>query len=245
MAGTDLVYIGDAHLDRDDPDLPAFLELLEGLKRTARRVVLIGDLFNLWIGRPELEQPHQTAVLQKLAELRAAGVSVHNVEGNRDYRIAPAYVGAALDDAGDRGIVDEQGGLRLYAIHGDLVNREDKQYRRWRWFSRTPLFWGLFRLLPRRRSLKLAEDLEARLRRTNLAQKQRFPEAQVRAYAAEFLGDHDAVVLGHFHVERVLEAQPPSPAGKIWILPLWKDERRYLRVTAEGEIGFVGDGSGG
>ncbi|ANM29086.1 hypothetical protein ABI59_04960 [Acidobacteria bacterium Mor1] len=239
MAGRDLVFIGDAHLDRDDPDLPDFLAMLEALKQTARRVVLIGDLFNLWIGRREMEQPHQTAVLKKLAELRAAGISVHYVEGNRDYRIAPAYIGESLDGAGDQGIHEEQGGLRLYAIHGDLVNRDDKQYRRWRWFSRTPLFWGLFRLLPRRRSLKLAEDLETRLRRTNLAHKQVFPEEQVRSYAAEFLADHDAVILGHFHVEKVLEAQPPSPPGKIWILPLWKDDRRYLRITPEGEIGFV------
>ncbi len=238
MSG-DLAFVGDVHLERDDPELEAFLAFLDRLCAGTRRIVLMGDLFNIWIGRRSVEQPHQRAVAAKLAELRAAGIHVRYVEGNRDYRIADAYCGSALDEAGDRGFSERWGGLRLFAIHGDLVNPRDRQYRTWRRLSRSAPLWGVFRALPRAAASRLADSLERRMRTTNLRHKRAFPEQHVRDYAARHLERHDGVVLGHFHEERELTARPPSAPGRIFVLPDWKSSRRYLRVTAGGEIGFV------
>jgi UDP-2,3-diacylglucosamine hydrolase len=235
-----LVFIGDVHLDRDDPCLGPFLEYLERVGETSRRIVFLGDLFNLWIGRPELEQPHQTAVVNKLAELRRRGVAVRYLEGNRDYRIGPCYAGRAVDDATDRGIVEQFAGRRIVAIHGDLANPEDRQYRRWRRISRARVAWAMFNLLPRTRRLRLAESLERRLRSSNVEFKGVFPERAVRAYAATMLGpSDDALVLGHFHVERELAPGPSGPRGSIFVLPEWKSSRRHLRVRSTGEIEFI------
>lgn len=236
----DLVFVGDVHLDRGDPEIPEFVAFLEGLAATASRVVLAGDLFNLWIGRRELEQPHQRAVVATLADLRRRGLTVRYLEGNRDYRIGPAYTGLALDDATERGIVESQGPLRLFAVHGDLVNEADRQYRVWRRLSRSSPIWWAFNRIPRRRRLALAEGLEARLRATNLDMKRAFPEATVRSFAARrFAEGHGAVVLGHFHVEKDLRAEPPSPPGRILVLPEWKGSRRHLRVAPNGDAAFV------
>jgi len=235
-ARDDLIFIGDVHLDRGDPFLERFLEFLERVSRTSRRIVLMGDLFNLWIGRAELEQPHQTAVVTKLEELRERGVFVRYLEGNRDYRIGPCYAGRALDDASGSAVLECHGGKRLVAIHGDLANPADRQYRAWRRLSRTRLAWSIFHLLPRGRRLRFAEGLERRLRTSNPDFKRSFPEAVVRAYAARLLGPRDdALVLGHFHVEQDLA----SPSGRVLVLPDWKSTRRHLRVGPEGEIGFV------
>jgi UDP-2,3-diacylglucosamine hydrolase len=232
----DLVFVGDVHLDRDDPDLPAFLAFLERLGPSSRRIVLMGDLFNLWLGRRELEQPHQTAVLERLAGLRRRGVSVRYLEGNRDYRIGPCYGGGALDDSTDHAIVETCGGRRLVAVHGDLANPHDRNYRRWRWFSRLGLVWGLFNLVPRSQRMRWANSMERRLRSSNPEFKGEFPEAAVREYAATLLGeDDDALVLGHFHLE--LDLAPPP--HRVLVLPEWKGSRRHLRVTSAGEIGFV------
>ena len=38
--GSDLVFVGDVHLDRDDPDLPGFLDYLRGLPPRVGRIVL-------------------------------------------------------------------------------------------------------------------------------------------------------------------------------------------------------------
>jgi UDP-2,3-diacylglucosamine hydrolase len=235
-----LAFVGDVHLDRDDPDLETFLSFLDRLGRTSSRIVFLGDLFNIWIGRPELELPHQAAVIARLRELRDSGVGIRYVEGNRDYRIGPLHGGTAVDDATDRGLEESWGGTRLFVAHGDLANTRDRQYRIWRRISRSAVVWGLFNLLPAATRIKMAESIESRMRATNLDYKREFPEAAVRDYAARFLGSgYDAVVLGHFHVEKELVLEAPGPVGNVMVLPEWKGSRRHLEVDADGVIAFV------
>ncbi len=235
-----LVFIGDVHLDRDDAALQDFLHFMDRLAETTKRVILMGDLFNLWIGRRELEQPHHVAVIERLAALRRRGAVVRYLEGNRDYRIGECYAGSALDDASDSGLVERHGGHSIFAIHGDLANVADRQYRIWRRFSRSRAVWGLIGLVPRRRRLGLAESLERRMRGTNLAHKREFPEALVRSYAAPyFRAGHDIVVLGHFHLERDLPGGPGVPSGRILVLPEWKGSRRHLEIGQDGSVAFI------
>ena len=234
----DLVFVGDVHLDRNDDDLPAFLAYLRGLTTGARRIVLMGDLFNLWIAEPGLEQAHHHAVTTCLAELRAGGVEVHYLEGNRDYRVARYHRGRTFDAVSDVGLWEEWGGRKIWAAHGDLVNVEDRRYRAWRRLSRSSAAWWLFSAVPRHRRVGLAESLERSMRGTNLEMKAAFPEAVARAYAApRFAVGADAVVLGHFHVERDVHAHGGA-GGRICVLPEWKGSRRHLRVTGAGEIRF-------
>lgn len=235
----DLVFVGDVHLDRDDEHLDSFLAFLDSLRSGVSRIVFMGDLFNLWVGRRELEQPHQRAVIERLAALRAGGIVVRYLEGNRDFRLAPAYTGWALDAAAEDGVEENLGGRRIYAIHGDLANPRDRLYRAWRHVARSRTAWWGVGLVPRTRRLRFVEALEDRLRRANRDFKRAFPEQEVRDYAASFLArGYDTVVLGHFHVEKDLEAAPPSPRGRIFVLPEWKERRRYLRVTPDGRIEF-------
>lgn len=236
----ELVIVGDVHLDRDDADLAAFLAFLDRLVGRAARLVLVGDLFNLWLGDREVELPHQSRVIARLEGLRREGIVVHYVEGNRDFHLRRAYVGTALDDAADGAIAETWGGLRLFVAHGDLVNRADRRYRAWRRVARSAPLWLAFRTLSARRRLRLAEWMERRLRPTNVEHKSGFPEREVRRYAATHLAaGFDAVVLGHFHAERDLRAEPPSRPGRILVLPCWKDRRRHLSVGPGGQLAFA------
>lgn len=236
----DLVFVGDVHLAADDPALADFLHFLAGLATTAARVVLLGDLFDVWIGDRRLEGPHQRAVAVRLAELRRSGVVVRYIEGNRDYRVGHAYAGTALDDVTEGGLVERFGGRSLFAIHGDLANPDDRLYRAWRLLSRSAAVWAVLSRLPAPLARGIADRAEARLRRANRAYKGAFPEHVVRRYAAPLLeAGHDAIVLGHFHVERELEVASGAGARRVLVLPEWRGSRRHLRVTTEGEIGFV------
>lgn len=232
-----LAFVGDAHLSAIDAPLQDFLRFLDGLGETCARIVLMGDLFDLWIGRPELEEPHHRVVVEKLAQLRRRGVVLRYLEGNRDYRIAAGYTGSAFDDSTDAALEERCGGHRLYATHGDLVNTADRQYRLWRRLSRSRPVWFAFNRIPRSRRLAWANRAERRLRSTNLDFKRRFPEAMVRAYAERsFAQGYDALVLGHFHVERDLAA---GRGRRIFVLPEWKESRRHLEVHPDGAMGFV------
>lgn len=236
--GSDLVFVGDVHLDRADADLPAFLAYLRGLTPGAGRIVLMGDLFNLWIGAPELEQEHQRAVIACLKDLRSQGTEVHYIEGNRDYRIAPAHRGGAFDVVTGSGLREDWGGRRVWAAHGDLVNRKDLQYRVWRRASRSTAAWWLYSAIPRARRFAIAESIERKLRETNVVMKRDFPEDLIRDYASRHLeAAGSTVVLGHFHVERELRAGPAGE-GRVFVLPEWKGSRRHLRVTSTGTMRF-------
>lgn len=236
----DLVFVGDVHLEEGDADLGAFLGFLDRIGERASRLVFMGDLFNLWIGRRELERPHHSAVVERLTALRNNGLVVRYIEGNRDYRIGPCYAGTAVDEATAEAIVEEFGGRRLVAVHGDLTNPADRQYRTWRRFSRSAAAWGLFHVLPRARRAALADSLERRMRSSNLEFKRAFPEKEARAYAAAMLGaGDDALVLGHFHVEKDIELEIAGRRQRVLVLPEWKGSRRHLRVGGDGTIEFV------
>ena len=240
MSRGDLVLIGDVHLQEDAPQVDAFLGTLERLVPTTARLVLMGDLFDLWIGRREMERTQQRRVIDSLAQLRRRGLVVRYVEGNRDYGVAAAHAGGALDDASEHGLVERIGGHSLFAIHGDRARRDDWPSELWRRVSRSAPFWNLFHDLPVPARIRLAEALERRMRSMNLRYKHGFPEEAVRAYAAPLLArGHDMVVLGHFHVERDLRAEPPSPPGRILVLPEWKATRRHLRLGQDGTVEFV------
>lgn len=233
-----LAVIGDVHLDRNDPALPDFIAMLDRLGQRASRIVLMGDLFNIWIGRRELEMPHQSEVLEAFRKLRARGVILRYVEGNRDYRIGKAYAGDALDDSTAGGLLESFGGRRIYLVHGHLANPADRQYRAWHRLSRSAPFWWGFHALPRGPRARWIHDLERKMRSSNLNYKGSFPEGIVREYAAGFhRKGHDVVVLGHFHTERDLQAD--HPPGRILVLPEWKGSRRHLEFGADGRIGFV------
>ena len=231
--GSDLVFVGDVHLDRDDPDLAPFVSYLGALGRTSGRIVLMGDLFNLWLADPRLELPHHRAVVEELRRLRRAGVEIHYLEGNRDYRVGRSHLGTTFDTVSDEGLVEAWSGRRVWAAHGDLVNRHDGQYRLWRRVSRSSPVWAVFSSIPEKRRFALAERIERRMRSTNTGMKRAFPEDQVRAYARERLRDGvDAVVLGHFHDERDIE----TGEGRIVVVPAWKESHRHLRLDAGGRL---------
>lgn len=239
-----LAIVGDVHLRRDDEALPDFLAFLDSLGERCSRIVFTGDLFEVWLGKRELEQPHHTAVLSKLASLRERGVTLRYVEGNHDFNIAPCYGGEPFDEVDGERVEEQFGGLRILVAHGDLANSEDRQYLRWRRFVRSRFTWVLFNLLPRGRRVRAAEALERRLRRTNLEFKREFPQDQVLAYASEYLGSgYDTVVLGHFHTERDLLVGSPRPRGRVMVLPEWKGSRRHVEVDAGGAAKFVDSGN--
>ena len=173
-----------------------------------------------------------------LSDLRAQGTETHYIEGNRDYRIAAAHLGSAFDAVSDFGLREDWGGRSVWASHGDLVNRNDLQYRAWRALSRSLPAWWLFSAIPRERRFTIAESIEKKMRATNTGMKRAFPEALVRTYAERYLQTPGAiVVLGHFHVEKDLEAGPGGH-GRVFVLPEWKGSRRHVRVTGSGEAGF-------
>jgi UDP-2,3-diacylglucosamine hydrolase len=237
----DVILVADSHLRAEDPDLALFLRLLRQVAAPPAQVYLLGDIFDLWIARQGFELPFHRAVVEEIEALRGAGAHISYVQGNRDYFVRERYAAGPFVAVADDALVIEQAGLRIHLAHGDLVNLDDRQYQRWRRFSRSRAVGAAFGALPSGAGLRLSLYLERKFRTTNARYRRGFPEAQAEKYArSAFREGAQIVVLGHFHEARSEEYPADgAPGGRLFVLPGWREDRRYLRIDAAGKVEFV------
>ncbi len=235
-----IVCVSDAHIQGDPGEIEAFLTFLNHLKGSTRTLYILGDLFNLWLGPKKLTLPYQEPIIRSLQQLAASGVIVKYVEGNRDYYLSESYLGSPFTEVSSSFLEEQIGGKRFYLSHGDLLNYRDKPYRLWRTLSRNRIFYKVFTLLPSQIGLSLAGYLEKKFRKTNQKHKSYFPMEICKEYAGSLFNQgYDGIILGHFHMEKVLSLDRGDPKKLLYILPDWKTQRRFLRLDAQGEGSFL------
>lgn len=250
-----VALIADAHLGGPGGSAEPLVRQLRALpEQGCNHLVLLGDLFHVWVGDRRYETPEIRAVVAVLRELRAAGLPVDYIEGNRDFFVDRGPYADAFRQV-VRELAFEAGGRRYLAVHGDGLDRRDWQYHGWRRISKSAVSRFLLTHLPRRLAQKVADSAEERLARTNQRHKRVIPEAAIRRYARERLAgegpgqDHgdaqgyDCLLLGHFHEERrwCIGGDPDGrepqregsdgsgkgePVGEVWLLDAWFRSRR-------------------
>ena len=228
------LLLADLHLpNKASPYREAFLRFCAGPAREARRVFILGDLFEYWIGdHPSLqEHREEIAALQALSD---SGVEVRVQHGNRDFMLGRAFEQAT----GTRLMPDEEivelAGLPTLLAHGDIYCTDDEKYQRWRRFSRHPLAqWGYLHLSVARRR-KIAGALR------NDDNKRGKPEGIMDVNAetiANAFRRHGVARLIHGHTHRPCTHQliVDGRACERIVLPDWRAERmEWLSASAAG-----------
>jgi UDP-2,3-diacylglucosamine hydrolase len=213
-----IALIADAHLGGPGGSAELLVAQLRELPaRGCRELILLGDLFHVWIGDQRYETADVRLVVAALRDLRLAGVSVRYVEGNRDFFLDQSPYRDAFDELA-RQVVFEHAGRRYLAVHGDGLDERDWRYRFWRWLSKSPPSRALFARLPGPFARRIVSGTERRLARTNFKHKKRIPERVVLAYAERRLAEgYDELLLGHFHQPHTWRAGD----GTVRILDAW------------------------
>ncbi len=233
------IFLADAHLNQDDEHARSFLLLAEQALRENAALFLLGDIFDLWFGVPDLLFSFQKPAIARLRELHREGLRLYYVEGNRDFYLKKHYEGTLFDAVAESDMQAAVGNRRIYLSHGDTVNRADLAYRFWKAISKNRVSFGAFAALPAPLTLPLAERMERRLRPTNPRFKGSFPEGECREFARRrFAAGDDVVVLGHFHTERMIRFGEGPDAKLLAVLPSWKEAWRYLYVASSGDSGM-------
>jgi len=213
-----IALIADAHIGGPGGSAGPLVEQLRALPgQGCRRLILMGDLFQAWVGFPSFETPDIAAVVAALRDLRRQGIEIDYVEGNRDFFLA----GSPYADAFDRVVLETAftaGGRRYLAVHGDGLNDRDWKYRFWRRASKSaPVRFALAHI-PRGLARRTVSSTERRLSQTNFKHRAELPEDAIRRYAARRLAEgHDVLLLGHFHEPRVWSV----PGGEARLLDAW------------------------
>src|SRR5258706_690872 len=225
-----LVFVADAHLTRDDPEVGAFVAFLRSGAKGASILCILGDLFNIWLGKPKFALPHHIEILEALEGLRRDGVRLLYIEGNRDFHLRRTHLGKPFDEVSEDPLTVAYAGRRFCAAHGDAINQEDRQYLAWKAFSKSTPVYGAFSLLPGSWGMALGESLERKLAGTNLKHKSRFPTEQCVGFAKKILEKgSEALVLGHFHEERRIAVDGEERSGRsVYVLPAWRLGHRCL-----------------
>jgi len=157
------VLISDLHLT---PSMPRtaerFFEFLEKEARAHEALIILGDLFEYWVGDDaKARSPFHQEVAAKLKAVSQAGTKIYFMHGNRDFLLGQSYADKAqmtiLRDPQVMTIADQSWLL----THGDVLCTADNSYQRFRAVVRSPLVQKLFLMLPTFLRIKIASSLRS------------------------------------------------------------------------------------
>jgi len=204
-----VLVITDAHVSEANGNVAAFFDMLDAVAAGGEDVVFLGDIFDLWIALPRYEDAHQARFLNWCRREKARRV-IGFVEGNHEFYVVHRHC-----DAFTWADADGRRDGRLLWVHGDLINRADTNYLRWRRLSKNALMRALVRVLPG--GPRLVQRVKAKMKKTNKAFRIGLPREALKAFAARCAGTVDQVFVGHFHEAYAVEAD----GVRLAVLPDW------------------------
>jgi len=227
------LVICDLHLDPVGgtvlDDFVAWLEALE-----VPTLVILGDLFDVWVGPSQGRLAGSARVLEALRDLAARGTAIEIIPGNRDFLMGPDFEGRTGARIHPTGFVGRCAHERVLFVHGDELCTEDHAYQRMKRILRSsPMRWIALHL-----PLSVARWAAGRIRGASQRSVPLKPSAEkamqpaacsalARAFSASTL------VCGHAHVFRDEELA----GGPRWIvLDGWGGARDALRIGADGSL---------
>lgn len=219
------LFLADAHLRQPtDKNYRALLSFLDTQGGRVDILVLLGDIFDFWIGNGEVLAAH-APMIEALKRLKERGTQLVYVEGNHDFHLGPVFT----ERLGCRVLADggtlELDGRKVFLAHGDLANPRDKGYLRLRRIFRSKAFALLVRHLPTGLLQRFARLASRESRKTSSGKRHRWPATELlKAHARQhFDTGHQVVVTGHFH-------QPfhtRQPEGELVALGDWIEQFSY------------------
>jgi UDP-2,3-diacylglucosamine hydrolase len=234
--------ISDLHLNPNSPERNTkFIEFLEFANKNNGRVLILGDLFDLWFGWQRLQFDFQSDILSKMNNLASNGLIMDYLEGNRDFGISKVE-GKIFNNVIPKHYEFAWGDHTICAEHGDLINRDDLQYRSFRALTKNPISYFLIGHLPSSWLLRIGTQLEKSLKNTNQKYRISYPEEACKKFRdAAFQRGADIVIAGHFHQEKMLKEQLNSKTVWFFNLPGWETGFRYLTIPDNQQEPYFSD----
>jgi|GEM_PF-1451048 len=235
-------FTSDLHI-RTASD-PACVWLEDKIKNTRPGdfVFLLGDVFDLWIGKSILKQFKFRKLLFEIKEATTRGVTVTYCEGNHDFGIAKAFSPLGVKLVTDSGDITTASGLKIYYAHGDLVDKADRNYLSYRARARALLNKPVFRWMPSWMIDAIAQYYKVKLTPPVIVPFQALPmerQRHVRNAFHEFAREkilnenYDLVVLGHCHDLTNISIKNPlnDKTGHYVNLGYWNADKLCLQIT--------------
>ncbi|MGE5453158.1 MAG: UDP-2,3-diacylglucosamine diphosphatase [Acidobacteriota bacterium] len=228
-------FISDIHLD---PGLPATTARLQRYLAStpADAVLILGDLFEAWIGDDARQNGYEAQCVEMLA---AAGQRLYLgiMVGNRDFLLGPDLISACHAHALSDPTVLHAWGQTVLLIHGDELCLSDTEYLKFRDSVRKPQWQAQFLAQPLSQRQAVARQMrEASQMHQKSQGSSAWSDVDPDA-AADWMRSSGAKTLIHGHTHH--PATEPFGNGTRYVLSDWDlDHSRphraeVLRLTQE------------
>lgn len=217
----DPVFISDLHLAPERPrTLQRFLRFMHEDAAAHAELVILGDLFEFWIG--DDAGAAAAPVIDALAAASRGGQRVLLMHGNRDPLLGRGFANACGGMLLADPIVADVAGMRTLLTHGDAWCTRDVAYQQFRAMIRQPAFQRDF----------LARPVPERIAIARSARQQSETEKAVKAMdIMDVTPEAVASALRTAGVRRVIHGHTHRPAAHVfdldgaqaerWVLPDW------------------------
>lgn len=231
-------FASDLHLGspyHDDPRAAErrFVRWLRSIQPDAKRLILVGDIFDYWYEYRYVVPRGYTRTIGLLGEMADEGVEIHFFTGNHDiwiYDYLPDEIGCTLHR--EACLMELEGG-RFHIAHGDEY-APSRGYALIRGIFHSPLCQTLYGMLPAWLTIPLAHSWAESSRRRGLERGEKRPPIDI---AQEYLVQYaeadarekgpdapDFYIFGHRHL---LVDRPVSPHSRVIILGDWLRHMSY------------------
>jgi UDP-2,3-diacylglucosamine hydrolase len=217
----DPLFISDLHLAAERPrTIARFLKFLASDAPAHRELVILGDLFEFWIGDDAAASARP--IVDALATYSASGRRLLLMHGNRDPLLGHAFAGASGGTLLADPIVVEVAGTPTLLSHGDAWCTLDVAYQRFRAMVREPGFQRDFlsKSLDERiafaRGLRMQSDSEKSTKAADIMDVT--PDAVVAALRATGVS---RIIHGHTHRPAAHVIDLGDELAERWVLPDW------------------------
>ncbi len=205
-----IYFLSDFHLGAPDRDSSlererTVVQFLDEIKKDAREIFLVGDLFDFWYEYRRVVPKGYVRLLGKLGELTDAGISLHFFAGNHDMWVRDYFQKELNMPVYFAPTEFERNGKKFLIGHGDGLGPGDHGYKRLKKLFRNPVSKWLFGILPPVAGMGLASYLSRRSRAQTGASEEIFlgeDKEWLMLYCKEILAEKkiDFFVFGHRHL---------------------------------------------
>ena len=236
------VHLGLTWEEYDHTRERIFAGWLDSIRKDAKEVYLVGDVFDFWFEYKRVVPKGFTRTLGKISEMTDAGIKVHFFTGNHDMWLRNYFERECGMIVHYRGELVSHAGKTIMVAHGDNISTEGQPMLRiMNRVFRSSLARRMFRkLLHPDLSMRFGKWWSAKSRKSKaLKEEFRGEDEFLVKYARECVATGlpiDYFVFGHIHCA---EDYALNERSRVIFLGEWIEDPHYAVLDSEGNMKLI------
>ncbi|WP_407635186.1 UDP-2,3-diacylglucosamine diphosphatase [Thiomicrospira aerophila] len=212
-----------------------FLAFLTGPALHADQLIIMGDLFEAWLG-DDVSMAFYSREIAALANLSRQGTQLYIGLGNRDFLIGQDLLKACQAKGVFADLIElyQNHHPAILLMHGDSLCTDDKAYQRLRFFTKQAWFKRFLRQLPLSWRLKLAHKLRAKSQAANQYKSAAIMDVSSASLAKLWLDYPKAQHLIHGHTHKPGHHHFESGKQR-WVVGDWHEQGATYVAIEQGQ----------